>query len=127
MQTELVGIGVETVDVEQLTEAVHENGLRYIDELFTPAERRFCWSRPRSMEAFAAHLAAKEALLKAHPELRVGDVHWSDIEVKHDDKGAPRVTLGGTVLANYRRIGLGKIHLSIAQAMDNAVAFVVLH
>jgi|GEM_PF-3051150 len=122
----MMGIGVETVGVSALTDAVNENGLNYIDRLFTPAERSFCWSRPRSMQAFASHLAAKEALLKAHPNLREGDVQWSDIEVSHDDKGVPRVELGGKVLENCKKIGLSVVHLSIAQAIDSSVAFVVL-
>lgn len=121
-----MGIGVETVGVGTLTDAINENGLDYIDRLFTPAERSFCWSRPRSMHAFASYLAAKEALLKAHPDLRSGDVQWSDIEVSHDAKGSPRVELGGAVLENCKRIGLTVVHLSISQALDSSVAFVVL-
>ena len=88
----MIRIGIDVVDVQRLADRM-QRWPRLADRLFTPGEQRYCLSRPRPAQHFAARVAAKEAAFKAlgdgWPHLR-----WTDVEVL-SGAGQPRLALGG--------------------------------
>lgn len=112
----IVGIGTDLVVVERFAAALtRQPGL--VERLLTEGER----SRP--MESKAARFAAKEALAKALGS--PGGLRWQDCEVVRDEHGKPSFVLRGTVEALAERLGVAKVHLSIAHDGGYATAMVV--
>ena len=48
------------------------------------------------------------------------------MHVEHDDMGAPLMILAGAAAQRQADLGSHKVHLSIADELDQALAFVVL-
>ena len=94
--------------------------------LFTTRERQKCESRQRRDECYAARFAAKEAFVKALGcGLREG-MSWTDIEVRTDGNGQPRIVLSGPAEQAFLSRGGSEIFLSFTHEGGQAVAFVVL-
>jgi holo-[acyl-carrier protein] synthase len=112
----IVGIGVDVVGLDRFAESLDRTP-QLSDRLFTEAERD---ARPESL---AATFAAKEAVAKV---LGAPDgLAWHDVEVGHDNDGAPRLTMTGTVAAAAAERGIARWHLSLSHDAGVAVAMVV--
>lgn len=122
----IISIGVDIVEVYRIRETV-ERTPRFVDRVFTRAEREYCQSRGEgAYQSFAGRYAAKEALMKA---LRTGwrsDIAWQDIEVTNDEAGAPSVTVSGETRHRLEALGAARIHISISHTKEHAVAQIVL-
>ena len=53
-------------------------------------------------------------------------VSWQDIEITHDESGAPGVQLSGGALAAAEARGGSRVLLSLADEKDCVIAFAVL-
>lgn len=96
----LIGLGHDLQAVHEL-EAVE--GLRDPDVFFTVRELEY-FARARSpRESLAACFSAKEALFKALP--RVEGWFWTDAELLHDERHAPRFHFHGALREHLDREG----------------------
>ncbi len=113
----IVGVGTDLVEVARLEEAL-ERTPTMRTRLFTAAEAGL------PVESLAARFAAKEALAKAlgAPE----GLSWQDAEVVVEATGRPVLELRGTVAAAAEKLGVERVHLSLAHDAGLASAFVVL-
>lgn len=108
------GVALETVRIERVERLIRRFGDRFVERLFAPEERRFCETRRRSAQHYAARLAAKLAarrLLGPPRRLR-------DIEVVRDALGAPSLRV------DPAPAGL-RLHVSLSHDAGLAVALVV--
>jgi holo-[acyl-carrier protein] synthase len=71
---------------------------------------------------YAARFAAKEAVSKALGTGIGGDAGLHDMEVVHDDKGAPKIRLSGAAEAFASHHGITGIQISLTHARDYAAA-----
>lgn len=86
-------------------------------------ERFSCAAKP---EAFLAkRFAAKEAASKAFGT-GIGKISWHDLEVINDEFGAPSILCFGNASALLESMAANRIHLSLADERDAALAFVVI-
>ncbi|MCK4593265.1 holo-ACP synthase, partial [bacterium] len=85
------GIGLDLVEVERFRRGHREGGIEFTEEVFTPAEVRYCHSQARYWEHFAARFAAKEAVAKALGR----SLRWQEVEVRNDARGKPVLFLHG--------------------------------
>ena len=100
---------------------------RFVDRVFTAAERAYCDSRGAvSAQHYAARFAAKEAALKALQTGWSGGIAWQDVEVSAKESGAPVVVFHGRALELYEQTGATSAHLSIAHTTEHAIAEVIL-
>ena len=115
--------GVDLIEIDRLRAAVSRHGERFLQRVFTPAERRLSGSR---MESLAVRFAAKEAVAKALGTgiWRAG-VAWTDIEVERVDGGAPRLRLYGGAARRAAEMGIGEWSISLTHSRTQAIAFVV--
>jgi ADP-dependent NAD(P)H-hydrate dehydratase / NAD(P)H-hydrate epimerase len=90
---------------------------RLAERLFTPAERAWCLRRHDPVPAYAARVAAKEAVGKL---LGTGITSWQEIEVTPGPP--PGILLSGRAQAVARERGLGPIALSLTHSRMVAVA-----
>jgi holo-[acyl-carrier protein] synthase len=122
----IISIGIDIVEVGRVRDAVARTP-RFAARVFTERERDYCAARgAASAEHYAARFAAKEAALKALGTGWRGGVGWQDIEVAHDESGAPVLRFHRTALELFRRRGATRAHLSISHTSAHAVAQVIL-
>ena len=91
----ILGIGSDITDVRRIAKVIERHGDRFIDRIFTPAERAKAERRRNRVETYAKRFAAKEACAKAlGTGLRAG-VWWRDIGVTNLPSGRPTLELTG--------------------------------
>ena len=91
----ILGIGSDICDARRIAKVIERHGDRFIDRIFTPAERAKAERRRNRVETYAKRFAAKEACAKAlGTGLRAG-VWWRDIGVTNLPSGRPTFELTG--------------------------------
>ncbi len=114
-------LGVDIIEIERIEKAVKRFGKRFLLRVYTDAELRVCGNKPSRL---ASRFAAKEAVMKSLGTGTKG-VGWRDIEILHDAKGKPLVSLCGRARNQAEDLGLGELAISLSDSRDYAVAFVV--
>lgn len=117
--------GTDIVQISRMDVLVRRRGTS-LNRFFTERELDYC-HRGESWrtESLAGIFAAKEALFKAlGTGFRQGK--WTDVEVVHDELGAPQYRFYGYYAKAVREMSCQPPSLSIAHDGDYAVAFVVM-
>ncbi|MBK9517071.1 MAG: holo-ACP synthase [Anaeromyxobacter sp.] len=123
----IVGLGMDLVEIGRLARILDGppgRAERFLQRIFTPAERATCEPRRDRATAYAARWAAKEAAYKAlggAPGAR-----WTDFEVVRAEGGAPRLVLAGAAAEAARAIGATRQHLTLTHDGGMAAATVIL-
>ena len=60
-----LGLGSDLIDIRRIEQAIERFGDRFLDRIFTAAERRKCDRRANPAASYARRFAAKEACSKA--------------------------------------------------------------
>lgn len=118
-------LGNDIIEIERIRQAIERSSL-FVERVYTPHEIDYCESRNKGRyESFAGIYAAKEAFIKA---LGTGMRHgsWQDIEIYHDELGAPLIRLQDTFKNIYDTLGYTNIHVSISHCKEYAMSTVIL-
>jgi len=100
---------------------------RFVERVFTAAERAYCDGRGAvAAQHYAARFAAKEAALKALQTGWRGGISWQDVEIASRNTGAPYLILHGPVQELFEKSGATAAHLSMSHTSEHAIAEVVL-
>ena len=120
-------IGCDIHPVFNVVESIDVFGERYLDRVFTPAERSACEGAAFA-ERLAARFAAKESVLKLLKVPADVAIPWTDIEIGSEPSGAPTVTLLGRAaeIAAALRVSVIEVTLSHDAGMAMAVAAAVV-
>jgi holo-[acyl-carrier protein] synthase len=118
----IVGVGIDVVPVERFALAL-ERTPALAARLFTPAELVTPSGERRSAESLAARFAAKEALAKSLGA--GGGMNWTDAEVHTDERGAPVLSVRGTVAERAAALGVTRWHVSLSHDGGIASATVI--
>lgn len=130
----IVGIGSDLIDIRRIEKVIERHGERFLDRIFTEAERAKAERRAKNhrmvVATYAKRFAAKEACSKAlGTGIRRG-VWWRDMGVVNLPGGRPTMHLTGGALARLDSMipeGLeARIDLSITDDWPLAQAFVVI-
>ena len=119
---DIVGIGTDIVECLRIGRMIESHGERFLQQVFSCHEVRFCNERKRPLEHFAALWAAKEAILKAIGLAGRG-LNWTDVEVRQEGNGRPEVRLTGAVRDAAERLGVGGVLVSLAHCRAYATAY----
>ncbi len=122
----IAGIGVDLCEVERMEAAIARHGERLLARLYTPAERRYCESKPNRMERFAGRFAAKEAAMKAIGTGWSRGVGWRDFEVTRAMGGRPLIVFHGAARRIADEMGVTRALVSITHVRSMALAQVLL-
>jgi len=116
-----VGVGVDVVDLDSFERQLHVGGERFLARLLIPTEIEHFDGR---LAQLATRVAAKEAVVKA---LRCGfrGVGWHEVEIVTAANGAPSVRLHRRAAAKAARLGIERLHLSLAHEGRLAVAIAI--
>ena len=126
----IIGIGSDLIDVRRIAKVIERHGDRFLDRIFTTAERARAERRAKSIETYAKRFAAKEACSKAlGTGIRAG-VWWRDMGVINLPSGRPTMQLTGGALARLAVITPAgcdaQIDLTITDEGPMAQALVVI-
>jgi holo-[acyl-carrier protein] synthase len=122
----IVGLGLDVVETSRAKALLDRHGERILARVLTTEEREYVESLADPVPAFAARLAAKEAVYKALQVLPgARGVGWREIGVHRLPDGRPEVVLDGRareLLQPHRVV----IHLSLSHSHDVAAAVAIL-
>lgn len=126
----ILGIGSDITDVRRIAKVIERHGDRFIDRVFTAAERERAERRRNRIETYAKRFAAKEACAKAlGTGLRAG-VWWRDMGVVNLASGRPTMHLTGGAKRRLEAITPAgyeaRIDLTITDEGSMAQAFVII-
>lgn len=126
---QLLGIGIDVVEVARIEQSITEFGQKFLDRIFTTAEQDYCQRQKRCQIHYAARFAAKEAVSKAFGTGIGKDIGWLDLEVVRRPSGEPEIVLGGRAkaFAEERRVSAIKVSLTHAEHYAAANAVVLVH
>src|SRR2546429_3291965 len=99
----IIGIGPNRIDITRVAKVIERHGERFLDRIFTDAERARAGRRAKNekmvVATYAKRFAAKEACSKAlGTGIRRG-VWWRDMGVVNLPGGRPTMQLTGGALA----------------------------
>src|SRR5262249_44512819 len=120
---EIVGIGTDIVECLRIARMIEEHGEIFLTRVFTEREIRYCQSRKRATEHFAGRWAAKEAILKCLGTGWRRGMCWTELEIRNDDLGKPKVYLCGVARDLAEGLGISEVLLSISHCRTYATAY----
>jgi holo-[acyl-carrier protein] synthase len=100
----ILGIGSDMIDIRRIEQAIERFGDRFLDRIFTDAERRKCDRRANRSASYARRFAAKEACSKALGTGFRRGVFWRDLGVVNLTSGQPCMRLTGGALRRLEEI-----------------------
>lgn len=119
----IIGVGVDIIEIDRIEKAASKE--RFIERVFTRAEREY-WQRMHcAAQTLAGAFAAKEAVAKAFGT-GIGEIKWQDIEILHTQNNQPYVALHGQAAVQMDIMNAQKAHISISHSKQYAVAQAVL-
>ena len=115
------------VDIEAVSEVrrLLDVSARAKRRVFTPREVADCERAGDPDRHFAGRFCTKEALFKALGRGWQG-MGWTEVEVRADSGGAPRLVATGRMKTMLEALGVRSVGLSISHTGDLAMASVVL-
>ena len=122
----IYGTGIDIIKISRIENVIKKWGDRFIDRVFTPDEKVFCFKRVRPFPAFALRFAAKEAFSKALGTGMKKGVFWRDIEVFHFKSGKPGLNIYGTSRSLCEKEKIKSFHVSLSDEDEYGVAMVIL-
>ena len=127
----IVGIGSDLCNIERIQGSVDRFGDRFLNRVFTEAERAKAARRPHTMAGtLAKRFAAKEAFSKAVGTGFKCGVYMKDIGVVNAPSGAPTLHLTGGAKARLDALAPEghaiEVHLTLTDDHPWAQAFVVI-
>jgi holo-[acyl-carrier protein] synthase len=122
----VIGLGLDVVETSRAQALLDRHGERILARVLTDEEREYLRSLADPVPAFAARLAAKEAVYKALQVLPgARGVGWREIGVHRLPDGRPEIVLDGRardLLLPHRVV----IHISLSHSHDVAAAVAIL-
>jgi holo-[acyl-carrier protein] synthase len=119
-----VRVGLDLIEIARIERALARYP-RFVERVFTEAERAYCDSRPNPPQHYAARFAGKEAVGKALGFGVARAFAWKDVEIAGRPK--PDVRLSGRVAVWARKEGgSGAIDLSLTHSRELAAAICVV-
>ena len=116
---QIVGLGTEIVECLRIGRMIERHGEVFLQRVFTTHEIEFCSGRNEATQHYAAHWAAKEAVLKALGTGWVRGIRWKDVEVRIEPGQRYSVAVAGGIRDLCETRGVADILLTLSHLSDN--------
>ncbi len=116
-------LGIDIIETKRMKKALQRWGDRFKKRVFSFSEINYCDKKRNPEIYFSARFCAKEAAMKALGTGLSQGVSWRDFEVVRTKSGKPELEISDRIL---RRIGKGKMIVSLSHTRDYAVAVALL-
>jgi holo-[acyl-carrier protein] synthase len=120
---QIVGVGTDIIECVRIRQLIERHGEVFLTRVFTEREISYCQSRRNATEHFAGRFAAKEAVLKCLGTGMSKGLCWTEIEVRNEPNGQPKVTIHGATREITRRLKISDFLISISHCRSYATAF----
>lgn len=120
---QILGIGTDIVECPRIGKMIEQHGELFLRRVYTEREIGYCQARKHAIEHFAGRWAAKEAILKALGTGWSRGISWTDLEVRNQPGGAPRVMVRGGARDVALQRGIADILVSISHCRTYATAY----
>lgn len=119
---EILGIGLDVVEVRRIAELYSRHGQRFLARVFAPEEQEYCLRMKDPSPCLAARFAAKEAVSKAFGTGIGPDATFTEIVVQREASGRPTIVLHGAAAETARRLGIERFLVSLTHTEHYAAA-----
>ncbi len=119
-------MGIDLVEISRIRGSGERHGDRFLEKVFSDAERAAMSGRADPWPGYAARFAAKEAVSKAFGTGIGAELDWRSVSVVTDSAGAPRVELDAKGAELLRARGASRILISLTHTGSLAQACAVL-
>jgi holo-[acyl-carrier protein] synthase len=120
---DILGIGTDIVECLRIAKMIEQHGELFLRRVYTERELRYCQARKHATEHFAGRWAAKEAILKALGTGWSKGIAWTDLEIRNEPGGQPKVMVRGGARDAAVRRGIADIMISISHCRTYATAY----
>lgn len=122
--TEIIGIGTDILSIERFRTSHSKLGEKFLNKIFTEAEKTYCNKHKDPIVHFTARFSAKEAVVKALGTGFDEMLSFHDIEISNDEKGKPFVTLSPKSSTYYNH---PTIQISLSHCKEYATATAIAY
>ncbi len=122
----MISVGTDILRISRIEEVVGRLGDKFVKRILTETERQEYVDSALPVRLLAKRFAAKEAVAKTLGTGIGRGVSWQDIQIEHNDNGAPSVTLSGGAMRVAREKGGNVVAISLSDEAEYVVAFAVL-
>ncbi|WP_455477421.1 holo-ACP synthase [Bartonella sp. B41] len=126
----IVSLGSDLIDIRRIEKILARYGNRFIQRIFTDAERSKSENSFKKNSFYAKRFAAKEACAKALGTGIACGIRWKDIGVINLPSGKPTIELTNCAQLQLQKLSPPHheaiIHLSITDDFPWAQAFVII-
>lgn len=122
----IYGIGTDIVSIERMRNNLERFGNRFAERILTDEELKEFREVVNHAHFLAKRFAAKEAVAKAMGTGFINGLSLRHIGVRHDALGKPVLEFSGKAEEFIRQENITSSHISLADEMEYAVAFVTL-
>ena len=119
------GIGIDSVDIEEMARLVADGQTAFARLAFTEAERAQALARHDAAACLAGKFAVKEAAFKALARHTAEGFDFRRVETLEDEDGCPHVTLDGPLAPVLAEAGVTELLVSITNERGVATAVVL--
>jgi holo-[acyl-carrier protein] synthase len=119
---EIVGIGTDIVECLRIGRMVEQHGELFLTWVYTAREIRYCQARKNATQHFAGRWAAKEAILKCLGTGWSKGISWTDMEIRNDPGGSPKLHLCGAAKDRAQSLKIADILITISHCRAYATA-----
>jgi holo-[acyl-carrier protein] synthase len=119
------GTGIDIIEISRIKSSIERDN-KFINKIFTLNEIKYCESKTKKAQHYAARFASKEAFFKALGTGWRNGMSWTDIDINNDSLGKPEIKLSGETLLFFNKLKLKSISLSISHSKEYAVGFVII-
>jgi holo-[acyl-carrier protein] synthase len=119
----ILGIGTDIVECSRIGRMIARHGELFLTRVYTQHEIDYCNSRKAALQHFSGRWAAKEAILKALGYGWTRGMGWTDLEIRNDQNGLPRVRVGGGARDLCERLRVSQVLISISHCHTHATAY----
>lgn len=119
----ILGIGTDIIECVRIAKMIERHGEIFVDRVYTQNEILYCSTRKAATQHYAGRWAAKEAVLKALGTGWANGIKWTDIEVRNEPGGRPKIALSGVAAETAKNLGIREVLISISHCRSHATAY----
>ncbi len=122
---DIAGIGTHIMECARVKRLIEGHADKFMREVYTEAEARYCRDRSHSTECYAAVWAAKEATFRALGFKWKRGIDWRDVEILCASAIEPKAVVTGVTRDRMEARGVGDVLLTFSYCRLFATATAV--
>ncbi|MCX7893911.1 MAG: holo-ACP synthase [Burkholderiales bacterium] len=122
----ILGVGTDLVEIPRIERALGRWGDRFAEKILVASELERYAAHRKPAAYLAKRFAAKEAFSKAMGTGIRFPVNWQNVGVANHRSGRPYLVFSAALAELVAKRGIRAVHLSLADELSVAAAFVVL-